>query len=97
MNWKLVFMCVMIFGMFAVGVLAQTDEEIIEQKIESVTSLVSLLGGAIGVLALTVIGVMMMYTTDPAEKNQLKERLKYVIIGTVLIVVAPYVISYLLA
>jgi uncharacterized BrkB/YihY/UPF0761 family membrane protein len=87
----------MIFGMFAVGVLAQTDEEIIEQKIESVTSLVSLLGGAIGVLALTVIGVMMMYTTDPAEKNQLKERLKYVIIGTVLIVVAPYVISYLLA
>ncbi len=89
MNWKLVFMCVMLFGMFAVGVLAQDAQADIVSTICVVKDLVMAIGGVVGVIAIAVVGIMMMYTTDPAEKNQLKTRLGYIIIGTILIVVAP--------
>lgn len=71
-------------------------EEYIKCTIGNVTNLVSLVGGAVAILALSVIGVMMLSTKDPAERDQLKERLKYVIIGLVIIVVAPQIVGMII-
>ena len=103
MNWKIVLMCVMLFSIFTVGVAAAelTEAEIeaaqteIETKICDVFNLVSLIGGMIGAVAVAVVGIMMMYTTDPAEKSQLKDRLKYIIMGVVLIILGPQLIKAL--
>jgi type IV secretory pathway VirB2 component (pilin) len=65
-------------------------------RIGNVTNLVSIIGGALAVLALTVVGVMMFNAKDPSERDQLKDRLKYIIIGLVVIVLAPQVVKYLL-
>ena len=71
-------------------------DEYIKCTIGNVTNLVSIIGGAVAVLALTVIGVMMLSTKDPSERDQLKERLKYVIIGLVIIVVAPQIVKVII-
>jgi type IV secretory pathway VirB2 component (pilin) len=107
MNWKLMFLCVMILSMFTTSVLAQvqdlddlnlTTEQTdaineISGSICLVLALVQWIGGGIGAIAAVVIGIMMMYTNDPAEKSQLKTRLTYVIIGALLIFLAPAIIK----
>jgi type IV secretory pathway VirB2 component (pilin) len=71
-------------------------DEYIKCTIDNVTNLVSIIGGAVAILALTVIGVMMLTTNDPSERDQLKERLKYVMIGLVIIVVAPQIVGMII-
>lgn len=99
-NWRLVFLCVMLLNVLLVGVAAQDDDDDdvgdITEKICRVVNLISLIGGAVGAVALVAVGVMMMYTTDPAEKNQLKERLKYIILGVILIVIGPHIIAFIM-
>ena len=67
----------------------------IEKRINLVTKLVSMIGGAIAALAAGIVGIMMMQTKDPSERDQLKERLKYIIMGGVLIAVAPWIVNFI--
>ncbi len=79
----------------APAVVAQ-EECAIFDTIQRVTTLVMTIGGALAVLALTFVGIMMFNASDPAEKDRLKERLKYIIMGLVIIVVAPMIVNYIL-
>ncbi len=72
------------------------DMQDIGRTIRRVIDLVSLIGGGIAVLAASVVGIMMMQTNDPAEKDMLKERLKYIIIGLIIIAVAPQIVKLVL-
>jgi type IV secretory pathway VirB2 component (pilin) len=83
-------------AMIAAPIVLADEISEIEATIGKVTNLVSAIGGAIAVLAATVVGVMMFQAKDPSERDQLKERLKYVIVGLVIIVVAPQVVKYIL-
>ncbi len=83
-------------AMIAAPIVLADEISDIEATIGKVTNLVSAIGGAIAVLAATVVGVMMFQAKDPSERDQLKERLKYIIVGLVIIVVAPQVVKYIL-
>ena len=83
-------------AMIAAPIVMADEISEIESTIGKVTNLVSAIGGAIAVLAATVVGVMMFQAKDPSERDQLKERLKYIIVGLVIIVVAPQVVKYIL-
>ena len=92
---KAIFVFAVLALMLAPAAFAAEGDDI-KASIERVTTLVSLIGGALAILAMSVIGVMMFNAKDPSERDQLKERLKYVVIGLVIIVVAPQVVRYLL-
>lgn len=68
----------------------------IVKVINRITSLVVYVGGSLAVLAATVVGIMMFNAHDPTQKDNLKERLKYIIIGLVIIVVAPLIVKYVM-
>lgn len=95
MNKKLL-IAIALVAMFTIPVVFADEIAEIESTINKVTNLVSAIGGAIAVLAATVVGVMMFQAKDPSERDQLKERLKYIIIGLVIIVVAPQIVKYIL-
>ncbi len=75
---------------------AQGEECEIINTVGKITNLVMAVGGGLAILALTLVGVMMFNASDPAQKDHLKERLKYIIIGLVIIIVAPMVVKYIL-
>ena len=89
-------MALALVAMIAAPIVMADEISEIESTIGKVTNLVSAIGGAIAVLAATVVGVMMFQAKDPSERDQLKERLKYIIVGLVIIVVAPQVVKYIL-
>lgn len=95
MNKKLL-IAIALAAMFVIPVVLADEITEIESTINKVTNLVSAIGGAIAVLAATVVGVMMFQAKDPSERDQLKERLKYIIIGLVIIVIAPQIVKYIL-
>ena len=95
MNKKLL-IAIALVAMIALPVVLADEIGEIEETINKVTNLVSAIGGAIAVLAATVVGVMMFQAKDPSERDQLKERLKYIIVGLVIIVVAPQVVKYII-
>ena len=92
---KAIFVFAVLALMLAPAAFAAEGDDI-KASIERVTTLVSIIGGAIAILAMSVVGVMMFNAKDPAERDQLKERLKYIIVGLVIIVVAPQVVRFLL-
>ncbi len=85
-----------LFALLAAPAVLADDMQDIKDAVGRVTTLVSTIGGAIAILAMTVVGVMMFQAKDPSEKDQLKERLKYIIIGLVLIVVAPQIVRVIM-
>ncbi len=96
MKGKLLFIIALVALMVMPIVLAADAEAEICGTVSKIIDLVRIVGGAIAVLAITVVGVMMFQAKDPTERDQLKEKLKYVIIGLVVIVIAPMIVGYIL-
>lgn len=92
---KALFAMSLLLVVLSTGVLAAEVEDI-QATIGKITTLVSAIGGGLAVLAATIVGVMMFQAKDPSDRDQLKEKLKYIIIGMVVIVIAPKVVSYVL-
>lgn len=55
------------------------------------------IGSALGALVISIGGVMFMTSIDnPAKREQGKTIVQYAIIGTIIIVSAPYIMAFLL-
>jgi type IV secretory pathway VirB2 component (pilin) len=99
MNTKKIFVYVLlILGLFTAVYAAGDCDGLAEinKTINKIINLVVYVGGGLATLAATVVGIMMFNAEDPAQKDHLKERLKYIVIGLVIIVVAPMVVKYIL-
>ncbi len=99
---KTILLCLILFTLTATVALAQnmTGEQEdacneIKGTVDNITNLISIIGGSIATLALIVVGVMMFMSQDPAEKDQLKDKIKYIIMGIVLIVIAPQIVKFI--
>ena len=98
---KLLSAVMVLFAFASTAVLAQANSAdaaaAITTQIEGITNIVLAVAGGLAVLAAIVVGVMMFQAKDPAERDQLKDKLKYIIIGLVIIVVAKPVVSTILS
>ena len=74
-----------------------TAAEEIDNYMGSITGLIQKIGGTIGLAVLSVGGVMFMVSNEnPAQRDQAKTIIKMGVIGTMVLVLAPAIIAYLL-
>jgi len=64
-------------------------------KIEQIANLITIIAGIIAVIAIVITGIMMAMSDDPESRNKLKDKLKYIIFGLVLIVLARMIVQFI--
>ncbi|RLE38098.1 hypothetical protein DRJ17_04990 [Candidatus Woesearchaeota archaeon] len=65
----------------------------INSVINTITLLVMSIGGGLAVLILIITGIMFMNAKDPTDKDKLGSKMRSVIIGLVIILVAPWIVQ----
>ena len=68
----------------------------IELKIQQIVDLVTNIAAILGVLAIVITGIMMAMADDPEARNKLKDKLKYIIFGLVLVFAAKFIVAMIL-
>jgi type IV secretory pathway VirB2 component (pilin) len=71
-------------------------QDCIVAKVEQIANLVTLIAGVIAVIAMVITGIMMAMSDDPESRNKLKDKLKYIIFGLVLIFAARFIVAIII-
>ena len=71
-------------------------QKCIVAKVEQIANLITLIAGVLGVLAIVITGIMMAMSDDPESRNKLKDKLKYIIFGLILIFAAKFIVAIIL-
>ena len=76
---------------------AATSSEIaVKDKIMGIVDFVIWIAGGIGVLLLVITGMMFMQAGDPADKKKMGDRLKMILLGLLLVILAKPIIQVIM-
>jgi hypothetical protein len=100
----LVFTCLVVVPQLVIGLESDnlTENQTnamneIKTTVGSITLFIRLIGGAVGTLVLTAGGVMFMTAGEkPERKEQAKQILTMGVIGLVIILIAPAVVTFII-
>ena len=74
---------------------AEESCEKIRGMVKRVINLLTIIAAGIAVIMAIVVGIMFMQTSDPSEKERLGARLKQLIIGIIIVVIAGPLVNIL--
>lgn len=98
---KKIFFAAMLLLLVVPVVMAQnvtnTDADPIVDKIMGIVDVIIYIAGAIGTLLLVVTGIMFMQAGDPSEKKRMADRLKMILLGLLIVILAKPIINVILS
>ncbi|MFH1683172.1 MAG: hypothetical protein ABIA37_05245 [Candidatus Woesearchaeota archaeon] len=75
---------------------ATASEKAVQDKVMSIVDFVIWIAGGIGVLLLVITGIMFMQAGDPSDKKRMGDRLKMILLGLVLVILAKPIIQVIM-